>query len=80
MVQASFVHDANKLFNRVKGRSLDFATNRQSGLRSTGIISAGREVIGAFRGFEGIGTGVEGAQQARDGSFRILRREAFSLE
>ena len=41
----------------------------RAGLRSTGIISAGLEVIYAFRRFEDIGAGVEGDQQARDGSF-----------
>ena len=49
-------------------------------LRSTGIISAGLEVIDAFRRFEDVGAGVEGDQQARDGSFGDLRRKAFSLE
>ena len=44
-------------------------------LRSTGIISAGLEVIYAFRRFEDIGTGVEGDQQARAVRSAILRRK-----
>ena len=50
-----------------------------SGLRSTGIMSAGPEVIDAFRRFEDIGAGVEGDQQAGDGSFGDFAQEGLQL-
>src|SRR5208282_4633520 len=50
-----------------------------SGLRSTGIISAGLEVIDAFRRFEDVGAGVEGDQQAGDGSFGDFAQEGLQL-
>ena len=51
----------------------------RAGLRSTGIISAGLEVIYAFHGFEDIGAGVEGDQQAVDGPLGGFSQQGFEL-
>src|SRR5208282_250864 len=51
----------------------------RSGLRSTCIISAGLEVIGAFGWFEYGRAGIEGGEQAGHGSFGYLSQEGLEL-
>src|SRR5271166_623496 len=51
----------------------------ESGLRSTCIISAGLEVIGAFGWFEYDRAGIEGGEQAGHGSFGYFSQEGLEL-